>query len=30
MENIGNKGSRSDIVELPPEEALDDKRKSKK
>lgn len=30
MESIGNKGSRSDMVERPPEEALDDKRKGKK
>lgn len=30
LESIGNKGSRSDMIELPPEEALDDKRKSKK
>lgn len=30
LESIGNKGSRSDMVERPPEEALNDKHKGKK
>jgi len=30
LENIGNKGSRSDMLEQPPGEVLGDKRKNKK
>ena len=30
LESIGNKGSRSDMLEQPPEEVLGDKRKGKK